>query len=63
VHYFVLYLVFLLMKKGGREFVVLCDAEDGLPFSVLSVIAEGEVEHPRNVTSVCCQLMFTSVVG
>jgi hypothetical protein len=31
------------VEKGGWEFVS-CDVEDGLPFSVLSVIGEEEVD-------------------
>ena len=30
------------MKEGSWEFVVFCNVEDGLPFTVL-VVVEGEV--------------------
>ena len=50
------------MKEGSWEFVVFCNVEDGLPFTVLLVI-EGEVEHPLNIVSVCCKFVFSWVVN
>jgi hypothetical protein len=50
------------VKEGGWEFVVFCNVEDGLPFTVLLVVVEGKVEHPLNV-SVCCKFVFNWVVG
>jgi hypothetical protein len=51
------------VKEGIWEFVVFCNVEDGLPFLVSSVVVEWEDEHPLNVVSVRCKLMFTWVVG
>jgi hypothetical protein len=51
VSYFMLYLVFEFVNKASGEIVALCNVEDGLPFSLSSVIVEGEVEHPFNVIS------------
>ena len=51
------------MKEGRSKFVVFCNVKDGLPFTVLLVVAEGEVEHPLSVESVCCNFIFSWVVG
>ena len=51
------------MREGSREFVVFCNVEDGLPFTVLLVVVEGEVEHPLNIVSVCRKFVLNWVVG
>ena len=51
------------MKEDSWEFVVFCNVEDGLPFTVLLVVVEREVEHPLNIVSVCRKFVFNWVVG
>ena len=51
------------MKEGSWKFVAFCNVKDGLPFTVLLVVVEGEVEHPLNIVSVCCKSVCNWVVG
>ena len=51
------------MKEGSWGFVVFFNVEDGLPLTVLLVVAEGEVEYPHNIVSVCCKFVFNWIVG
>jgi hypothetical protein len=60
---FLLDTVFEFANEAGGEIVVLCNVEYGLPFFVLSVLAKREIEHPLDVIPVCCQLVFTRVIG
>jgi hypothetical protein len=48
--------------QGGWKVIRFGYLENGLPFSVLSVVIEGEVEHPLDVVSVCCNLVFGWVI-
>ena len=50
------------MKERSWEFVVFCNVEDCLPFTVLLVVVEGEVEHPLYIVSVCHKFVFNWVV-
>ena len=51
------------MKEGSWEFVFFCYVEDGMPFTLLLVVVEGEVDHPLNILSICCKFVFNWVVG
>jgi hypothetical protein len=51
------------VKECSWEFVVFCNVEDDLPFTVLFFVVVGEVEHPLNTVSVCCKFVFSWVVG
>jgi len=51
------------VKEGSWKFVAFCNVKDGLPFTVLLVVVEGEVEHPLNTVSVCHKFVFNWVIG
>jgi hypothetical protein len=50
------------VKEGGWNFLG-GNVEDGLSFTVLLDVVEGEVEHPLNIVSVCCKFVLNWVAG